>query len=392
MGLRVVEILEAVLQPPQEDVGGGELHDRLLAELAPRAERLERLERRPRAQGRVAPAADQLEALRDEFDLADPARTELDVAGQVAACDLLPDLRVELAHRVDRAVVEVLTVHERMRDLGELRAHARIAPRDDARLDPGVALPFAALRDEVLLERLEAGSERPGIAPRAQPHVDAEDLAVRRRVGQRADHALPEPDEEFVVRESARCRAFVRVDEHQVDVGRHVELAPAELAHADDQQLLRAGRAGRRAVLGFHAHAVRVERRVEGHLGEVGHRAGDLRERREAGEVARGDPQHHACSEFAERAGKRSRLGRVTSGEERPHPGRSPARAVRRLDFVRELRPRSEQALREPRPAQRESGLHVGHNPMRQMKKRPRKGYSTIVSSRQRRARYGNCS
>jgi hypothetical protein len=307
-----------------------------------------------RARRRVAAAPDQLEALRDELDLADPARTELDVAGEIAARDLLPDLRVQLPYCVDRAEVEVLPEHERLGDLSQLRAHTVVAARDDARLNPRVALPFTALRDEVLLERVEARGERPGVAPRPQPHVDAEDLAVRRHVGERADHALPELHEELVVREPAHRLAFVRVHEHEVDVGGHVELAPAELAHADDEQVLRIRRAGRRAVVSFHARAVRAERRFERDLGEVGHRAGDFRELRQAREIPRRDPQHHACAEFAESCRQRLRVGRVATGEERAHARCGPTRAARGLDLFRELRPGREQALREPRPAQRE--------------------------------------
>ena len=59
---------------------------------------------------------------------------------------------------------------------------------------------------------------------------------------QRGDHLPAEPVEELAVGDAARAGglAFLRVDEHEVDVGGHVELAAAQLAHADhDEQVLR---------------------------------------------------------------------------------------------------------------------------------------------------------
>ena len=326
MGLRIVEILEPMLEATQEDICGGELRYGGLGELPARAERGQHLERGARAQARIAPAADQLEALRDELDLANAARPELDVAGEVAARDLLPDLRMELAHRVDRPEIEVLPEHERLRDLCELGTHPFVAPGDHARLDPRVPLPLAPLRDEVLLEPIEARRERSRVAPRAQPHVDPEHLAVGRHVGEGADDPLAELHEELVVRQPARGLALVRVGEHEIDVGGDVQLAAAELAHPDDQQVLGARRARRCAVLRFHPRPVRAERRVERDLGEVGHRAGDLRERRESREVARRDAQHHPCAQLAQRGAERRRVERIACRQERTHVGRAPPR------------------------------------------------------------------
>ncbi len=352
MRLRVVEILEPMLEAAQENVCGGELGDGGLGELPPRAERRQHLERGARAQSRIAPAADQLETLRDELDLADAAGPELDVAREVAARDLLPDLRVELAHRVDGAEVEVLPEHERLRDLRELGTHPLVAAGDHARLDPRVPLPLPSLCDEVLLERIEARGERARVAPRPQPHVDAEHLAVGGHVRERADDPLAELHEELVVRQPVRGLALVRVDEHEIDVGGDVQLAAAELAHPDDQQILGARRTRRRAVLGVHPRPVRGERRGERDLGEVGHGAGDLGERREAREVARRGAQHHPRAQFAQRGAERRRVERLARRQERAHVGRSPPGRACRIDLFGEGRSCGEQALREARPAQ----------------------------------------
>src|SRR6185503_19813557 len=118
-----------------------------------------RLHRRPDAQRRVAAAADELERLHDELDLADPARAELDVLGELAPLLVAAHFGVPAAHGGERGVVEVLAEHERPYD-GVERGVVRTAER--TRLEPGVALPFAPLRDQVVLERVEVAGERPG--------------------------------------------------------------------------------------------------------------------------------------------------------------------------------------------------------------------------------------
>ena len=97
--LGVVEVLQPVLEPPQEHVGLGELLVRRRGEQALLREERQHRERRADLQRGIAPAADQLERLGDELDLADAARAELDLIGELAARHLGADLRVELAHR-----------------------------------------------------------------------------------------------------------------------------------------------------------------------------------------------------------------------------------------------------------------------------------------------------
>ena len=117
VGLGVVQILQAMLEPAQEHVGGGQILDRLRRQDAALGQQGQHLQRRAHLQGDVATTADELEHLGDELDLADAARAELDVVGAVAAGDFAADLRVQLAHGVDRAEVEVLAEHERAGDV-----------------------------------------------------------------------------------------------------------------------------------------------------------------------------------------------------------------------------------------------------------------------------------
>ena len=86
-------------------------------------------------------------------------------------------------------------------------------------------------------------------------------------------------------------------------------------------------------------------RRGERDLGEVAHRADHLRERREPGEVARGDAQHHARAQLAQRGAR----ARVVVERSRAARNARIAAAVhvppaRLLDLVGERGPRGERA------------------------------------------------
>src|SRR5579871_2571335 len=106
----------------------------------------------------ILTAANELEGLYDEFDLADAARPELDVVGELAPLDLALDQRLHLAQALEDAVVEVAAIDERPHrsriDLG-----VAFGCRHGARLDPCVALPVAAVALEIFLERVEARDE-----------------------------------------------------------------------------------------------------------------------------------------------------------------------------------------------------------------------------------------
>jgi hypothetical protein len=90
-----------------------------------------------------------------------------------------------------------------------------------------------------------------------------------------------------------RARAALRVavivvEKDQVDVGRDVQLAPAQLAHADHHQFLHlaGGLPDRLAVQRAQFLADHGNGRAHGKLGQVGHRSRDLIERRDAGQIA----------------------------------------------------------------------------------------------------------
>ncbi len=176
---------------------------------------------------------------------------------------------MQLAHRRERAVVEVFAVYERTHDRGKRRVPA-LGP-ERARLDPGVALPLPALRDEIFLERVEAHRERPRFAPGAKAHVDAENEAVRGALAERGDQTAAETREELQI---AHRVVLLRIEKNEIDVGGHVQLAAAELPHAHYREL---GPAALR-----DPRLEKRERGIDGDFGERGHRPAHFVEARQS--------------------------------------------------------------------------------------------------------------
>ena len=237
-------------------------------------------------QRRVASAADQLEDLGDELDLADAAGAEFDVVDHVLARHFATNLRVQVAHGVNCAEIEIFAENEgagnppqRGHPVAQRSAVGIRAGVHDPRFDPGVAFPLAALGDEIVFQRVERADQRAGIAIRAQPHIDPENLAIGGQVAERTDHPLAESGKEIVVFDTflAVGVAFFRVHKNVINVGRNIQFASTQLAHADDQQALRQpGFVERFAIRGNELAVVIVEREVGGDIGEQGHALHDL--------------------------------------------------------------------------------------------------------------------
>ena len=223
MGLCVFEVLQPMLEIAQKNISLAQLRFRVLLYQSLSRQRRQHFEGGSHAQAGVAPAAYELKGLRNELDLADASRTEFDVIGQFAARHLRPDLSVQVAHCGECPVVEVFAEHERAHDR---RERSGLVACERASLYPGIALPFAPLGHQVLLESVKAGGERSGIAPRSQAHVYPEYPAVGGRFGQSGDQPAAQAREEFVVADGAgaACRSapgfsFFRIEENEIDVG-----------------------------------------------------------------------------------------------------------------------------------------------------------------------------
>ncbi len=272
------------------------------------------------AQRRVVAAANQLKQLRDEFDFADAAGSQLDIVEDLAAFDLPAHLPMQTAHRLKRAVVEMAAEHERAHEFGKF---LRAVAAHHARLDPGIAFPLAPLRDEVVLEHAEADRERAVAAQRPQPHIDAEHVAVGGNFTEQSDQPAREADEKFVIGENARAarRAVLGIDEHQIDIGGYVEFGPAKFAHGDDVQALRARAVVRR---GFTVVQRKFafemgDRGDDGDIGERGYRRHDLSQCRQAAQIARDYAQHDAFAQVAQCAHQRRVAGGIGLRQPRAH-------------------------------------------------------------------------
>ncbi len=205
----------------QKIIGGRQcVYRRSCHDLAHR-QQLQHRQRRLYLQGHVPPATDQLEHLGQEFNLADAAGAELDVIGHILFGHFATNLRMQLAHRIDRAKIQVFTEHKGTADGFQ---SVVMAPGQRPRLDPGITLPFAPLSDEIVLQHVERTYQRPRIAIRPQAHVHAEHLPVGSDFGNRIDQAAPQPREKLEVGDAALIGiggiriTIVGIDEDQINV------------------------------------------------------------------------------------------------------------------------------------------------------------------------------
>ena len=310
MGLGVFQVLHAVLEIAQEGIGLQQAFDRLVRQQLALGQQAQGGAGRALAQGRIASAADQLEYLGQELDLADAAAPQFYIVAALGMQALLAlhfgaDLGVHGADRVDHAEIEVTAEHEGPHDGVQRRDIFRLAG-DGARLDPGIALPLAALDDQVFLHHAQAGRQRARFAVGAQRHVDPEREAILDHLGQGRIQAPPQAHEEFMVRQlalagSGRGLAVFRVDEDQVDVGRHIEFAAALLAHGQHHQVLRAAGflAGRHAVAGDQFGGEAGDMGLDREVGEGGHGADHFMEFGLAAQVARDDGRYQQVAHAA---------------------------------------------------------------------------------------------
>jgi hypothetical protein len=104
MGLLVVQVLDAVLDAAQEDIGAASA-SAVACGISPAAcQPLQGIQRRARAQLRELAAAHDLQQLHGEFDLADAAARQLDIVGALrVACAASRCVLADLAVQVRRA-------------------------------------------------------------------------------------------------------------------------------------------------------------------------------------------------------------------------------------------------------------------------------------------------
>ena len=399
VGLLVAHLLQPVLDPAQEHVGGVQLGLDRGGDAAGRDQGCEHLADGASLKLGGDAGADQLEHLAEELDLPDPARAELDVLLQPLAGDLLGDHLLHRPQRLERAEIEVAPIDERVQALEEVVACRPVA-RDGPRLDPGVALPVPALLLVVLLHGVEAQDHGAVVAERPQAQVDAEDLPLRVRPAEDLDEAAAEAREELLVRQLPPAPGRLaggRVGEDQVDVRGKVELARAELPERQHHEPHgRAVGVQRGAEVGALPPVKESEGLVQAGFGQVREVGRGFAQLRLARQVAPGDAHHLLPPEAPQPKGKILRVGGllqegVEPGGELPgaggtvqeagglQPGQQ--RGVADQAFGREVaeghhraqaalegipRRQRQSGLREGRPQALELGRRVGAQDLRQ--------------------------
>ena len=301
--LPIVDLLQPVLGRAKEPVRGAERLHCVGREQLELPETLQHREEAPVAERGRSPAPHHLERLRGELDLPDPAGAVLHAVLHAFACDFLLHHRLERAQRLQRAEVDVAPVHERTQPLQQLRRQHQVAA-DRTGPDERVAFPVAAVGLVVLLQRVEAEHERPLGAERAQPHVDAVDETVRGRLAEHPHELARELEEEAVVVDASSSPLGLSVlgeGEDEVDVGGEVELARAELAERQDDELLGlSGLTHRGPEVGALPFVESADARADDRVGEIGGVAHGFLEVREAADVAPCNAHHLAPAQASQ--------------------------------------------------------------------------------------------
>ena len=307
VGLGIFLVLQRVLGATQQAPGRQQLFHIGLVQQPAARQPLQGLRGAALAQGRILPATHDLEHLGAELDLADAATPQLHVeAGVVAAgapalglAGLGADHVVQLGQRGERRKIQIGTEHEGHHLLHQLLFVAACAVEggqarvgNHPTLEPGKALPFAPLLVEIAAQGGQGGDQRAHVAVGAQPGVHAEDEAVGRDVGEQL--AQPAGNALQVARFLARVPCHV----DQVDVGRDVQLAAAQLAHAHHQHVLRTAAAVQQgAPLFLQLGGGHLQGMAHGDLGPVGDGAQHFFQRGLAAHVAFDEGHHQQVAE-----------------------------------------------------------------------------------------------
>ncbi len=218
----------------------------------------------------------QLKGLRDELHLANAAGTQLDVFRHALALHFLLNELLHGAQRFDGREVQIAAIDERTQHRQQFGTGRLIAP-DHARLDHRVTFPVTTLVLVILLQRIEAEHQCPGRTVGAQTHVDPEHEPVDGHRVERLDQPLAQTNEKLLIVQGtlgADGFAALRVAEDQVNVRGQVQFDRAELAHTQDDHVLRLSgmTTGRGAELlampGVQPLVSQIDRRI-GHVRQV---------------------------------------------------------------------------------------------------------------------------
>ena len=239
LGLLVVDHLQAVLQLAQVEIGRRQILDHAAIHMAGRRQGVQRRKSARDPHLGLAAAPDQLLGLDEELDLADAAAPQLDVvAGHRDGAPALVgvDLALDGMDVLDGGEIQRLAPDERAEEPEEGGTGLGIAGHQP-RLDHGGAFPVLPEALVIGLGRHQrhGGRGRAGVGP--QPEIGAEDVAVGGALVENPHQILGQGDDAFLnALAPAIDHLFVVVEHDQIDIAGIVQLAPAQLAHAEHDQ------------------------------------------------------------------------------------------------------------------------------------------------------------
>ena len=323
VGLFIAAHLQPVLQRAQRAVTGSQplrLGRRHMAGCGQRGEAIQRCRA---AQRRITPAPDQLVDLGKKLHLANAAAPAFQIkagADSLAALEMVADAqrhRLDIAHR---SVIQAAPPHEGP-DAGEEIAAHRDITAHGAGTDESDAFPGQRFGLIIMFRRRQADRHRRDFAGRAQPQIDAGDIAIRGKITQDGDGAARDAHGSLAGILTAPPRDQIRiVHENQIGIGAVVELAAAQLAQRQRRKPAR-----RRAAFGQRGG----DGGIDGQIGEVRQRRCHLLQPPQPGQIGQRHHQRHIAPGGAQarhdrlrgigRQGQRLRQGgfRPGGGEQR---------------------------------------------------------------------------
>ena len=237
---------------------------------------------------RILPAPDEAQRLHDEFDFADAAAAEFDVAAeQPVGLVARIDLALHVMDVADGREIQVFAPDEGADGGEETRAQCEVA-RDRPGLGESGALPGAAMA-LVIAERGRQGDDRRGGAGvRAQPQIDAENIAIRVAMREQS-HQVARKTRHHGLRFGGIDGSLGIEEQDEVDIGRVIQFPGAELAQSQgDKAEIALGFVGMRErdLAGLvQAEQQMADRDSAGGFGQFGQGGGDLRQRPGAAEI-----------------------------------------------------------------------------------------------------------
>ena len=294
VGLLVVQVLDAVLHTAQKVIGARHRIGGVLGHQAGVGHALQCVYRGAGAQFGELPAAHHLQQLHGKFNLADAAARHLDVVGALGVAGaalgrVFADLAVQDAQRIKHAVVQVAPEdegqHGAAQGLGRAAADAG-QRRHHPAFEPGKTFPFTPLGLEIVFQRAQRnrGGARVAVGPQGQVH--AKHKAVLGDVANQAEHRPDLARKVLVVGNLATAVfaacgfAVLVVHIDQVNVAGHIELARAQLAHANHPHLGPGAAFGlRRAMRRIQLLARMLHGDIQRQFGQFRHGPGHDRQR-----------------------------------------------------------------------------------------------------------------